>query len=494
MASINAYSPVVNNEDASHLLPENLQQFEVEEVEEEITTAWGNFKNNWWRIHNDEDESDAKDEKEAKKRLPSGKREYFALVGTILSSFGLQLTYNDEPIMKGTSGASINAIKISYNAMRQGTPAKYVMRAVAIATFIAGVTLHYVPEDPNGVIRILRTLPLTDIFMTVILKCDLSSARLDLLLNKVVKKCTNKELPDRLAKAITKGFFAVVGGALMSIPQFVGVYIAAAAAVLGKANMRGVIDTIFQKVDDIQSSFKQKAAIAAIVGTCASFAAASAYALSEPVVRQSGFAWAPAAALVVAGDTLGRMVKNAIKTAEVPKEYKAKIKKQIEAGELPPPAPTPWWKKALTVVSGVSLIGATLGLSYVVGPATLPTAIGQSVTTNSGFLTTICQEMSSLLKAAAGKLLPDSVALFGSISLLTVGAGYHAYERISGNSLLSPTVKATAAAFEAATTGVAAYEMKDLLRGKVNPDYKKKKKKKIKKPLVAAAMTEVLVN
>lgn len=501
----NSYYPDLNNveltappdlekvfsehERAELLEPVNLAQ---EDVEEEITTAWGNFKENWWRIHNDEDESDSKELKEAKKRLPIGKKQYVALVGTILGSLGLQVAFRDEPIMKGTAGASINAIKISYNQIRQGTTPKYVMRAIAIATFIAGITLYYVPEDPHGVIRILRAAPLTDMFMTIILKCDLSSARLDQLLTKIVKKCTNKELPERLAKAITKAFFAIVGGSLMNIPQYSGPFVAAGAAVLAKANMRGVIDTLYQSVEDIESGTKQKAAIAAILGTCTAFAAASAYALSEPAVRQSGWAWAPAALLVVAGDTIARTVKNGIKTCTIPKEYKAKVKKEIEAGRLPPEPPTPWWKKGLTVVNGVGLVAATGLIAYVVGPATLSAAPGQTVATNSGILTTVCQEMSSLLKIAAGKLLPDSVALYGSLAMLTASTGYHLFKTIS-HSLFSPVAEATIAAATAAVVGVAAYELKDVLRAEVNPDYKKKKKKKKPKE-EAVELQEVTVD
>ncbi len=454
---------------ASHDIQLEPIEFESAAIEEEITTAWQNLKANWWKIHNDEDESDAKELKEAKKRMPPDKKQYITLVATILSSLGLQVVFRDEPIMKGTSGVTINAIKISYNQMQQGTPAKYVMRAVAIATLIAGITLYYVPEDPHGVIRILRAAPLTDMFMTVFLKCDLSSARLDLLLNRVIKKCTNRELPDRVAKAITKTVFTLIGGGMMNIPQ-VSPFIKSAAAVLTKANMRGVVDTLFQKIDSMPRGIQQKAVLASVITISAAGAAASAYALTEQIVRQSSFSWGPAAALVVFGDLLARLGKNAAKTCEIPKEYQEKIKAEIKAGLREAPPPAPWWRKCLTVASGIGLVGATLGIAYVVGPSTLSSSASSSVTNNSGILTTVCQEMSSLLKIASGKLLPDAVALFGSVGMLTAGAGYHLYETLSGmTTLLTPVQRATGAAFLAATMGVAGYELKDYLRAEKKP-------------------------
>lgn len=451
----------------------------LEPVEEEITTALGNFKENWWKIHNDEDESDSKELKEAAKRMPLGWKQRAVLAATIFSNLGLMVLFRDEPIMKGTTGASINAVKISYTQVRPGTREKYVMRAIAVATLIAGITLRYVPEDQYGVIRIMRTAPLTDLFMTIVLKCDINSAGLDKLLNKAIKKCTNSELPAPVAKAITKGTLATLGGVLMNIPQYTGPFIASGAAVLAKANMRGVVDTVFQRIEAVESGIKQKALLALVLGTCTAFAGASAYALTDQVVRQSSFSWLPAALLVINADTIARVVKNAIKTCEIPKEYKKKIEKEIKQGIRDPEPPKPWWKKCLTVVNGAVLVGATLGIAYVVGPATLPSSAGASVANNSGIITTVCQEMSSLLKIAAGKLLPSSVALFGSLGLLAGGAGYHLFETFSGmTSLLSPVQRATGAAFLAADMGVAGYELKDHLRGETNPDYQKKKKPK----------------
>ena len=463
---------------------------EITQAEEKMTTAWEYFQGEWWQIHKDPDESD-KELKASKKRLPIGKKEYMVLAGTILGSLGLQVLFRDEPIMKGTTGATINAIKISYIQIPQGTVPKYLMRALAVATFAAGITLYYVPEDAHGVVRILRTAPLTDIFMTIILKCDVSSAKLDQLFNKAIKKCTGSELPERLAAAITKGFLAIIGGGLMNIPQYTGPFIASGAAVLAKANMRGVVDALYQTIEGEKTdekralSVKQKAAIVSVLGACAAMTAASAYSLTLEAVRQSSFSWAPAAVLVIAGDTLGRTIKNSIKATSVPKEI---IKREIDEGIRPPEQPKPWWKKCLTVASGVGLVAATLGIAYVAGPATLPTTLGASVTTNSGILTTICQEMGSMLKVASGKILSESVALFGSLGLLGIDAGYHLFETFSGTTgLLSPVQRATAAAFLAADMSVASYELKDHLRGGTNPDYKKNKKKK------GAVELEVLV-
>lgn len=428
--------------------------------EEVIDTAWKNVQANWWKIHNDEEADDA-DVKEAKKRMPIGKREYIALLTTIISSLGLQVIFRDEPIMKGTSGASINAIKISYNQMQPGTTAKYVMRALAIATFIAGVTLHFVPEDPHGVVRIMRAAPLTDMFMTVFLKCDLNKAKLDKMLCTAVKKCTGKDVPKRLAKAITKGFFALAGGALMNIPQYVGPFVATGSAVLAKANMRGVVDTLWQGMEKIENPALQKVALAAAYSSFAAVAGISAYALTLPAVRQNALTWLPAAALVIAGDTLARTVKTAVKSYEVPEEYA-------------PPRETPtFWNRCGTVLKGLGLVAATVGMSYVVGPSTLPTAAGASVTTNAGILTTVCQEMSSFLKIAAGKLVPSQVAFFGSLTMLGAGAGYHLAEGIlNATGLVTPVQRATAAAFLAAVLGVATYEAKDYLRAPKKPKQK----------------------
>lgn len=454
---------------------------ETAQVEEKMTTAWEYFQGEWWQIHKDPDESD-KELKASKKRLPIGKKEYMVLAATILGSLGLQVLFRDEPIMKGTTGATINAIKISYIQIPQGTVSKYLMRALAVATFVAGVTLYYVPEDSHGVVRILRAAPLTDMFMTIVLKCDVGSAKLDHLFNKAIKKCTGSELPQRLATAITKGFLAIVGGGLMNIPQYTGPFIASGAAVLAKANMRGVVDALYQTIEGGKThekrplSINQKAAIVSVLVGCVAMTAASAYSLTLEAVKQSSFSWAPAAVLVIAGDTLGRTIKNSIKATSVPKEI---IKREIDEGIRPPEQNKPWWKKCITVASGVGLVAATLGIAYVAGPATLPSTAGASVATNSGILTTICQEMGSMLKVASGKILSESVALFGSLGLLGVGASYHFFETFSGKTgLLSPVARATAAAFLAADMSVASYELKDHLRGGTNPDYKKNKKKK----------------
>ena len=114
-----------------------------------ITTELENFKETWWQIHNDE-EADGKEEKNLKKLEPIGRNQFIALGATISASIALQFIFKHEPLMKGVSGASMGAIKISYFQMQPGTAPKYIMLGIFLhyKTNSMGPTFIYEPNRP----------------------------------------------------------------------------------------------------------------------------------------------------------------------------------------------------------------------------------------------------------------------------------------------------------------------------------------------------------
>ncbi|MCE5293580.1 MAG: hypothetical protein LLF94_03065 [Chlamydiales bacterium] len=385
-----------------------------------------NWKKNWWKIHEEED-AEGKEEKTAKKLMPIGAKQYVALAVTVALTTGLQFVFEQEPVMSSTAGAAMNSWKIVYiqtTALKDTRIPQNVMRAIAGTMLVAAIIFRFVPDDPNGVIPILRKLPLTDASLAIFAKCDLNSLKLDQKLIALFRRCCNREFPAVPAKIVTLLAQASVMGVVMSVPNVVGSYVAAAAAVLKKAQWRRIADLVWQAADRVEDPVKRKVAIAASIGSCVSLTAACAYASTTPLFQNSYISWLPVAAGIISFDAVSRTVKQLINAFTLPEEDE--IKEQLgllEDVEIKQPAPT-FWSRCSTVLQTVGLFGAAGGISALVGPTMIHKPGEQSVTTIPAVAVSIGQEAASYLKSATGLIFQKSkAALAATVGLVAAGTG-----------------------------------------------------------------------
>ncbi len=386
-----------------------------------------NWLEKWWAIHEEED-AEAKEDKAAKKLEPIGAKQYITLAITCISVTALQYIFEEEPVMKGTVGATMNAYKIVYiqtAALKDTRIPQNVLRGIALTMLTAAVVFRYVPDDSYGVISTLRKLPLTDASLAIFAKCDLNSLRLDKKLIDLVRRCCNRELPAIAAKVVTLLGQATVMGALMSIPNIVGDYVAAGSAVLKKATWRRLADILWQKIDKTEDPVKRKAGIALAVGSSVAITGACAFATTTTAFQNPYFQWLPVAAGIISFDAASRVGKQMISAYDLPEDDELKEKLNIPADvEIVLPPPT-CMSRLSTVLQTIGLFGATAGISAAVGPTMIHRPGVQSVTTTPGILVTVCQEAGSYLKVATGKIMKSTAALAATVALVALGTGVY---------------------------------------------------------------------
>ncbi len=386
-----------------------------------------NWKEKWWAIHEEED-AEAKEDKTAKKLEPIGRKQYIVLGVTCAAVTGLQYIFEQEPVMKGTVGATMNAYKIVYiqtAALKDTRVPQNVLRVIAGTMLASAIVFRFVPEDSYGIISVLRKLPLTDASLAIFAKCDLNSLRLDKKLIELVRRCCNRELPSTAAKIITLIGQATVMGTLMSIPNIVGDYVATGAAVLKKATWRRMADILWQKIDNTEDPVKRKAGIALAVGSSVAVTGASAYAATTTLFQNPYFQWLPVAAGIISFDAASRVGKQMINAYDLPEDDDLKEKYNLpKDAEIVLP-PSTCMSRFTSVLQTIGLFGATAGISAVVGPTMINPPGVQSVTTTPAFLITACQEAGSYLKVATGKIMKSTAALAGTAALVALGTGVY---------------------------------------------------------------------
>ncbi|MBS0633834.1 MAG: hypothetical protein JSR37_00035 [Verrucomicrobia bacterium] len=428
-SSIEAVDPTTDKEDEDielqPLVDDKVITLTEKQVRELKINEW---KNNWWRIHEAED-AEEKEDKTARKLMPVGAKQYIALGATCAAATALQFIFEEEPIMSGTVGAAMNAWKIVYiqtTALKDTRIPQNVMRGIALTMLTAATIFRYVPDDPIGVIPVLRKLPLTDASLAIFAKCDLNSLKLDQKLIALFRRCCNTQVPATAAKVITLVAQASVMGVLMSIPNIVGSYLAAGAAVLKKAQWRRVTDIVWQAVDRIEDPVKRRIGIATAIGSSVIVTGACAYAASTTLFQNPYFKWLPVAVGIVTFDITSRTGKQIMNAYALPEDDQIKEKLGVpEDVEIKMPAPTVW-SRCSTILQTVGLLGATAGISAAVGPTMIHRPGEESVTTTPGILVTACQEAGSYLKVATGMVFEKSKAAFAAtVGLLGAGTGVY---------------------------------------------------------------------
>jgi hypothetical protein len=201
---------------------------------------------------------------------------------------------------------------------------------------------------------------------------------------------------------------------------------------------------------DARDVRKQKIVLGITCSAIPVVAGLSAAAYSLPVFQNNPtLSLIPLATGIIAVDTGVRMAKSLVKSASVP-DY------------MPPPEPT-CLSRSAQVAGTVGLLVLIGGISAFVGPKMISAASVISASSNPGFAVVAAQEVGAWVKVVTNKIVPNGVALIGTLGLIAAGTGVYIARDLIG--IVRETPGYGAGLFMGTTlVGLACYLAKSYLR------------------------------
>ncbi|MBS0649101.1 MAG: hypothetical protein JSS10_07770 [Verrucomicrobia bacterium] len=215
------------------------------------------------RLHQRADEEAAiSAPKKKKNRAEMGTKEYLTMVGGIIYSLVLAAVFHKQPMIAvSTVAATGDFVRVGYKSMPAGSNAQFVMRTVAMISLAMGIAvqlIHVDPKNPSLLKDILKSLPFTNTAFGVFIKGDLKVIKDQLIEGSVTSlhdlhlvDTNNKESHLQRAQMSFSLLQCALAIGLMN-PDVMGPFIAAAAGLWLKTNMREGVNYIWEMIEKIE--------------------------------------------------------------------------------------------------------------------------------------------------------------------------------------------------------------------------------------------------
>lgn len=215
------------------------------------------------RLHQRADEEAAiSAPKKKKNREEMGAKEYLTMGAGIIYSLVLAAIFHKQPMIAISTVASTgDFVRVGYKSITAGSKAQFVMRAVALVSLIMGMVvqlIHVDPKNPSLLKEYLKSIPFTNTAFGVFIKGDMKALK-DELVGGGVKSLHELHLLDPKNEEShlhrTQVCFSLLQCAIaigLMNPNLMGPFIAAAAGLWLKTNMREGVNYTWEMIEKIE--------------------------------------------------------------------------------------------------------------------------------------------------------------------------------------------------------------------------------------------------